>query len=85
MNVGEMFRFALWANQQPYEGVNLTVEQVQRHTDLSRAQAYRLLASYFDAKGWCWPREKARATKPKPVGGEHPWRRDTRQSVANAA
>lgn len=52
----DYIRFAVWAGSHRDKGANLTIENVLDYCPMSRATAYRLIAAYFDAMGWQWPR-----------------------------
>jgi len=79
-------RFAVWASKQREAGKLIEVVDVVTHWEISRAQAYRWLADYFDAQGWAWPRPREIAMpKYKSERSEHPWKRDLRIHLAREA
>ena len=58
MMPADLFRFVLWAQQHKDSGMHLQISDVMDRWGISRPQAYRILAQYFDANCWQWPRPR---------------------------
>lgn len=54
-NRQDAMRFTVWAMGRRDEGRGLTPDALTTARGCSRATAYRLLADYFDVRGWQWP------------------------------
>lgn len=76
-------QIVVWAMQQREEGRALSIADVMTHWECSRATAFRILADYFDARGWQWPRPRETAMpRYKSERTEHPWKTDLRHELA---
>ncbi|OGT59744.1 MAG: hypothetical protein A3E01_04585 [Gammaproteobacteria bacterium RIFCSPHIGHO2_12_FULL_63_22] len=77
MNPGQAFRFLIWAQSCRDKGRHLDAADVMVRWEVSRATAFRLLAHYFDAMGWQWPKPRDTQLRvPKGMGAGRDWREE---------